>query len=682
MTSTRGEIPFKIGNVVRHQTFGVGVITTLEPELEFVTVDFGRGTMKRLRLELAQKVLLTLSDDGITALGVRDSSLVTAWTRDAPLKMVMAALIEKGGRATPNEIAPLITPYLQGLSWDAWWRRTRILLEKSDVFEIRPDGNIQASAASRSEDLISPALPPGERRPDPEPLSPEATTSLSEQLLRGELDTRDLRPIHLDQVLHDLVSIDPSRWIGNPAISLRLVDDIRAFRRLMAFSGPDDRGITVRSMLIEAVALRLRSDVRDRREKEKWLFPRVGLLRAYLEGSLRSLSSTTDQGVVVPLVQKLGELWIVASQEIGAGPSMTNLRDSFHLVCRSWSNARISLVAFAVEESPIYGEILHLIVNVLSGLPRDDKAALLWDLAARQPRAALVVLTSIQANAAVDVISIISDAIDRGLEERLATDRPTFALLAEGLQRLGAEAMSPTETVEAVTASFKAALASRNTTDAWLVWSERQLIAWTASAQRSSSPGETRNSEYNERLLQPILQALSAAANSNKATVHRLRSDYEKRIRVLESENEIERAKSSGATTVAEELSGHIRRIERTQNFEGILAAIGEFTSSMREVQLERIHLSAEAAWILFEARFRTSLAKFGATTFLAIGEECDYDLAAHEVIPGIPIATGAKVKVILSGVKLAAPDGGQIVVRKPLVEPLHDVNMRESRDP
>lgn len=671
MTSAKGEFPFKMDTVVRHQAFGVGVITVLEPGPGFVTVDFDRGIVKRLSLEIAQRVLSSLADDGITALGARDSNLVAGWTRDAPLKMLRAALIEKGGRATPSEIAPLIAPYLRGLSWDAWWRRTRTLLEPSGGFEIRPDGTIQAITDPRQEALSSPELPRAGRKADPEPLSTEATASLSSRLLRRELNTRDLPANHLDQVLQSFEGIEPTLWVDDVALSLELVDDIRAFRRLMAASEHDANRLRIPATLINAVTSRLRNGGQDRSEKEKWLLPRARLIRAYHEKLVRSLPPTMDQSVVGLLGRTLGNLWVTASQQVGPGPSVTTLRDALHQVCLSWSDSRSGLVELAVENSPIYEEAIDLLVSVLSALELHDQAALLWDTAVRQPRVASIVLRSLQAKANVDALAIITAAIDRGLDQHLGTTGEAMTLLADGLIQQPEEKRTWTETAAALSASFKAALASRNPSNAWHVWSEQQLIAWTSAAQRTSRSVGPDGSERSAGWLQPILGALTAAANSNKATVQRLRSDYEKRIRELEIALDGERAKSSEAITVAKELSSHVRRIETTQKFEGILAALGEITSSMRGLQLEKRHLGAEDAWKLFEARFRTSFIRLGATSFLDVGEECDYDLEAHEIVPGLSIGEGTKVRVVASGVRLPAPDGGQVVLRKPLVEPL-----------
>ena len=159
-----------IGDMVQHQSFGIGKVKEVEGAGDAFVIDFRSRPDHRMARSVLGS-LTKLPDDGLAALTWDGSEEVQSWYEEAPLKLVAAVLADIGRPVEIKEIRGRIEDRgLLGVKWDPWWSRVKDAAGDSRHFKIVKSKNNAITAMSL---VSSPSAVLAESLPPPAPSTPK-----------------------------------------------------------------------------------------------------------------------------------------------------------------------------------------------------------------------------------------------------------------------------------------------------------------------------------------------------------------------------------------------------------------------------------------------------------------------------------------------------------------------------
>lgn len=187
------EQEFLPGDVVSHREWGIGYVLEVgsgpEPDL---IVEFTGKPRHRMSSQLASHALSKLPADGLEALLLKERDKVATWSKDAPLKLIGAALADLGKAAKPADLrAKLDSRRLLPVKWESWWKRVQPAIKDSPCFFVRSDGSYHL--ASAVEQIPESPLPPSPKKAKAARLTSAQVQEITVRLEAGEIEFESLK---------------------------------------------------------------------------------------------------------------------------------------------------------------------------------------------------------------------------------------------------------------------------------------------------------------------------------------------------------------------------------------------------------------------------------------------------------------------------------------------------------
>lgn len=123
---------------VFHQEWGAGRIIAIEADGQALLVQFRNRPDHRMLRERALQSLDRLPNDGLEATLWTNPETVYSWVRNAPLRLVAAALADARGAVKPKYVQTRLQQRaLRDVNWSTWWKRIQPLAKQSPFFQVR-----------------------------------------------------------------------------------------------------------------------------------------------------------------------------------------------------------------------------------------------------------------------------------------------------------------------------------------------------------------------------------------------------------------------------------------------------------------------------------------------------------------------------------------------------------------
>ena len=179
------------GVLVKHQTYGVGLVYTRD-ESGLVEVDFGGAEPHRMAASVAAN-LKVLSEDGLESRLWHNAAVTEAWAKEAPLKLLAAALVDIGESATTPRLRERLEDLVLanvGKRWNSWWEPVKSNFGDSKHFTVKKNKKGSFEAVSLANGVNVDDVPAGPLKAKPKPakapVKKSATTKDWEQWLAGK----------------------------------------------------------------------------------------------------------------------------------------------------------------------------------------------------------------------------------------------------------------------------------------------------------------------------------------------------------------------------------------------------------------------------------------------------------------------------------------------------------------
>ncbi len=152
-------LSYNVGELVRHETWGMGEVVEVRPRTLEVAVDFARRKGHAFGLELAEKLITRVPTDSFDGRKFKEPQALAKLAEDDPialLKLVMRnRRTAQKGRDFKTELCPDIVPEA---AWSRFWSNARGVLLKDPYVEAGTGTNaeykLREQALSRSDEFI------------------------------------------------------------------------------------------------------------------------------------------------------------------------------------------------------------------------------------------------------------------------------------------------------------------------------------------------------------------------------------------------------------------------------------------------------------------------------------------------------------------------------------------------
>jgi len=123
---------------VYHREWGVGRIIAIEADGQSLLVQFRNRPEHRMLRERALQSLDKLPNNGLEATLWTNPEAAYSWVRNAPLRLVAAALADARGAVKPKYLQTRLQQRaLRDVNWSTWWKRIQPLVKQSPYFRVK-----------------------------------------------------------------------------------------------------------------------------------------------------------------------------------------------------------------------------------------------------------------------------------------------------------------------------------------------------------------------------------------------------------------------------------------------------------------------------------------------------------------------------------------------------------------
>ncbi len=136
--------------------WGTGEVLELDTDALEIEVRFQSGRRDRFPMSTALDIFESLPDDDLRAQSYRDPEGLKKRLKDDPLDVLRSVLVRYNGRASNVMLRnTLMQVGITGNAWTSWWRKTRLLAENSEWFQVTGKGNkVEVRMLARAVDPV------------------------------------------------------------------------------------------------------------------------------------------------------------------------------------------------------------------------------------------------------------------------------------------------------------------------------------------------------------------------------------------------------------------------------------------------------------------------------------------------------------------------------------------------
>ena len=657
-SSEQEKLEFSVGDVVLHRDWGVGYVVEVgggsSPD---IVVDFRGKPQRRMSSGLASRVLSKLPAAGLEALLLKQPEKVARWSKEAPLKLVGAALADLGGAAKPSSIrAKLDGRHLLPVKWESWWKRAQPVVKESPYFHVLPDGSYRLVSAL--DEIPETPFPPSPKKTRVAKVGKAEVQAIVSRLEAGEMEFEDLRGakiLHL--VAEEIVQRrEEYEWAGSslqkalagPTVTARVILDA-----ILKLGKPEE--------MIEALAwltghiqtLAATSSMKQRSKTSEYIMAKLRLLRDITERLPGSLEPVGEKGTT--LVRDMLQLALIIWRKEVAGWRL----ESLGYISRSIVNlAKRQLDLFA-----IVGEHLaRLEANNMGKVAIADTL-----LATVEADVRPSVMDKLLMGSLVQPSEFAEECFLRHLKKEqqlpwissalyqvlLSYDTLPIESLSKLLLRKSTQ-LEPQELktfvelaiiMVSVRPQMQALLCPvmKNNGKKWLDSVISQVSELTMPIERGS-------------ILEWIGEASQAIVQEERDKAKQTKKTLESQIKSLQLALETAEGKSAKLEKMVEQLQSSYRMPEQWASFQGKQDVL----NSLAALYQEAFRSGADVSLIGLENVFQTH----GLSRFGKVGSSETFDPSLHEFIPGF-VTAGKEIIIKCPGLELHDPAGNRVILAR-----------------
>ena len=207
---------------IRHVNSGYATVIETDSDMNYVVAEDLAGHRRRSPQDKFLRDIRELATDGLGERLFTEREIAISWATEAPLKLVVGALIDLDYRAQPKHLKPLITPLLTDISWNRWWESARPLVANfPEIRQLRP-GHFRLNR-NFSIDSVPDAQLPKASRTTSRRMNQSDLEEFSSKLEDDPGSAIDLSSTNLRQLINLLVRTDRTASFLSETFTQRLV---------------------------------------------------------------------------------------------------------------------------------------------------------------------------------------------------------------------------------------------------------------------------------------------------------------------------------------------------------------------------------------------------------------------------------------------------------------------------
>lgn len=640
------------GDIVSHRTFGVGRVVAVagDPPTELVIEFANKVSPRTMSAEVAARGLVRLPGNGLEALLLNDPETPRRWAREAPLKLLAAALTDLDGPASPSDLQHKIArAQVLGGKWETWWKRVQPAAKASTHFQVGLDGTYRLR--SSPEDVPETPLVSPKKNQRPRLAEHELVDTVA-RLEAGELQFSTLGAENARAALRALMEKQLSTELVRLILSNAMVGPVPVIRSALDEVMKAQRSRDALEMLFQLISL-LRQELRAPRDGRspdgEYILARVKLIQ---RSSSKLPESFREERTL--FVRHLMDLSLDLAPARGT----------------SWRSEGIDIVLRTVlalgSMPPIFDEIASAVCSSDTGV--EGRQAVLSTLAAQVlqrhgkdglPRLIQPMLTMNCAELAERLL--LSELDDKGrvllvgaiASHMIANILPGLSSLARILETTRQQA-SPN--VLAVRLNLALALASSSPLAGAILAAllEQDLLNVLDPSASVSEEGPA---------VRAIRSALTKILDRERSESERLRLEKEAETQDLTRRLATALQERGELQELTRQLQAGYRGSRDLTLLEGRRDVLSGLAALYQETFLARASNSLEAAvatWVL--AKIETLLQLQGATRLAEVDTVEPFNPSRHEALNGHGLSVG-QVRIACPGFECPGPGGGAVVL-------------------